>query len=66
MVTTELWLAMVRSLIRYRMTFANVVFGPTVTGLVPSEVNYIADYSLRRLRTVFCNIAGNVTGLSMG
>lgn len=48
MVTTELWLAMVRSRIRYRMTLANVVFGPTVPGLAPSEVNDIADSSLRR------------------
>lgn len=66
MVTTELWLAMVRTLIRQRMTFANVVFGPTVTGLAPSEVNDTADDSLRRLRAAFCNIAGNVTGMGTG
>lgn len=66
MATTELWLAMVRSLIRYRMTFANVVFGPTVTGLAPSEEDDIADSSLGRLRAAFCNIAGNVTGMGMG
>lgn len=66
MVTTELWLAMVRSLIRYRMTLANVVFGPTVPGLAPSEVNDIADSGLRRLRVAFCSIAGNVPGMGTG
>jgi len=48
--------------------FTNVVFGPTVTGLAPSEVNDLADNSLRRLRAAFCNIykiAGNVTGTGM-
>lgn len=63
MVTTELWLAMVRTLIRCRMTFANVAFGPTVTGVVPSEANDAADSGLGRLRAAFWDIAGDVAGM---
>lgn len=48
----KLWLGMVRAL-RHRMMLARVVFGPVVVGLVPREINYNADKSLRRGRGSF-------------
>lgn len=45
------------------MTFANVAFGPTVTGVVPSEANDAADSGLGRLRAAFWDIAGDVAGM---
>lgn len=65
-VSAGLWLGMVRALNRHRMTFARVVFGPAVAGLVPREINYNADNSLRRVRGSFYNLTGNITATGTG
>lgn len=57
-IATGLWLGTVRALNRHRITSARVVFGPAAAGLVPREINYNADNSLRRGRASFCNIPG--------